>query len=1385
MIQRTLFAGALFGCLLLALPARADDWSVKRSGFDPRLVNRYKALLHARPNDGYALARLVKLYKQHRSVAALIAEYRGRARRSPNSFAFQVIVGHLYRRSGQKEKAIEYYERAAKLRPKSPSVPAALGALYRRIGQHDKAKLSYKKALSLATSTRQKKRYLRQLATMALTGRNVEEARGYFKALVRLEPRNVFLRIELAQALARAKLRKEAIAEYQQILKRTSESSTRANVLKEIGALQHELGKSPEAIATYRKAMRLSAHGHWIRRELTDRIISIYREKEELKKLIAYYLKHWKRKGHFEWQVLGRLYDETGDEAQAMKAYRAALKRNGRAIDTRVRLIALLERSGHDKEVIAEYRKLARIASGEPRYQLELAKRLHRAGNQAEAVRVLEVCGRRFGRDASVHSALADLFARWGEQKRALREARILVSIEPKDDSHLLNLGEQYFLRGQKRKAIEIWKRILTAIPQRHKAFAKLAAIYGDHDMTQEAVDLYRKAIKRKPKFLPYHRSLALLLERKRRHTDAIKEWGEVLTLARAQKARQSLREARTHTIDILHRSYRLRHYIRQNERSFAAIPPDLEAGFFLAEAYRKQRNFKQAQRVYERIVSLSPKNLEALLALEQVYRRQRRFAQAVVLLKKLVDLDPPRRREYYQRIASLQLLLYKDREALIYAHKAVALGRQDARSYQRLGELYEKKEDFKGATDAYEKALKISPNLESVHFALARLHTRAGNYDAAEKAYRRLIRTARTPELVRRAFRKGVVLSSYLERLEKLEKELIPLAVRNTQLAETYRRILVQIYRRRVPTLMFQARQGSPTTRRAARRALAKIGIRGMAPLLEELANPATTASRRGELIRMLGYLGNTNAAVPLLRLAEKEPTEPPLVIRANRYSYYRRYGYGRYGRHGRSSRSHVDQRVEATIAVGRLADPRAIPGLIRLLASREGGLRDAAAWALAHLKSKQVHKALFKALGDQRANVQMMACAGLGVQRDPKLRPVLEEVMLDGERNERVRAACAWGLGVLGDPRASESLLAALGSGYDRLQRCAAWSLGALRDQKAMPNLIQALWSRKPRVRNIMLWALMRMVGKGSPARVSPPDVQIKYGSIDAKHFVDRLTDAAERSNPQVLAQTLGALGAKHQAPLAHGVGTALKRHRDIVLRVLADLDADPDGLSLGPLTAARAQLSPAALQQLDATVVKLTKEIVPLLDGLVSHRDALVRRRAASVAIKVQAPSAIQRVLGHKSWQVRVAACETLLRCAPCRQRSATMLRPYLERAQQSKVWREREASAALLGLLPGTPLTSLTSALADANGFVREAAVRSLGSLGGASAAAPLRKALADEVPQVRVAAIEAAARLRLEALRALVEALLQRDPAVLVRKAATKALAAWGATSPAP
>ncbi|MBW2531143.1 MAG: HEAT repeat domain-containing protein, partial [Deltaproteobacteria bacterium] len=276
----------------------------------------------------------------------------------------------------------------------------------------------------------------------------------------------------------------------------------------------------------------------------------------------------------------------------------------------------------------------------------------------------------------------------------------------------------------------------------------------------------------------------------------------------------------------------------------------------------------------------------------------------------------------------------------------------------------------------------------------------------------------------------------------------------------------------------------------------------------------------------------------------------------------------------------------------------------------------------------------------------------------------------------------------------------------------------------------------------------------------------------------FVTALTEAVEALRGEELAHSLGRVVDAHHRALTEGLQAALTRHRDVVLRVLADLDSDPARLALGPLTAGRSLLATGAQERLDRAVQSVCSPLRPRLVKLVGHRDHLVRERAVSVLAKLAPEDAgahIRRALEDRSWRVRSRALHGL----ELAHRRGRVARPDLERVIRRSLaaahWRERESAARVAGRVGYESLSqALVLRIDDPNGFVREAIAWALGRTGGPHAVAGLRKALRDDVPHVRATACVSLARLS-PAGRASWLAPLIRDPSPMVRAAAQSAL----------
>lgn len=108
--------GLLGGWLAFALHpqvalAQADDWSVTRSEFDPRLVSQLKEQLRRHPDDSATLKRLCGLYRRYQSLDKLLGELTAVATRSAASID-SYLAGQVAEQAGKPSDATALYEQA-------------------------------------------------------------------------------------------------------------------------------------------------------------------------------------------------------------------------------------------------------------------------------------------------------------------------------------------------------------------------------------------------------------------------------------------------------------------------------------------------------------------------------------------------------------------------------------------------------------------------------------------------------------------------------------------------------------------------------------------------------------------------------------------------------------------------------------------------------------------------------------------------------------------------------------------------------------------------------------------------------------------------------------------------------------------------------------------------------------------------------------------------------------------------------------------------------------------------------------------------------------------------------------------------------------------------
>ena len=1347
MLRRRRAAALLALCLAAAGPLEPlahaqDDWSVQRDPFDPRLIARYKGLLERTPDDQAALKKLISLYRRHASVGKLIAEYQARRAKEPDKAVLALLLGHIHRIEGDPTAALAAYDDAARLAPNDPAAHLARGELLRAARRLADATAAWERALAATRDKKAKKKLLVALADLALESGDVDRARAFTRDLVAMDPDDLDARVGLAEGLVRHDRHAEALVEYQAALERVKgDPARRLDLQARIGKEYEVLGDDNKAIFTYENTISAAGKGHFLRRELTERIIEIHRRRGDVRPLIAKYESRWpaSARGHFEWSILARLYEATGDQDKAIAAYRKAVAAAPTELDTQKSLVTLLDLAGRDEDAEKQLAELTRVAPGEPRFLLDLARRVLRRGDKKRGLQLLDEAARRFPNDPGVRGALADLYARWGDPAKALKEHETLARIEPDEPAHLVNLGEQYWQRGDKPRALEIWKRL--AQGKTPAALARLAEVYAEHDLGADAIDAYGRALALAPKDAALYRGLAGVLERQKKLDDAIRAWEKVIALApedvggRAQK-----REARTRILALHAHHGGIPGQLHGWARRFEGKPPDIQAGYFLAEAYLRVGRVEDAEKTLRKLLALDPQDLEALGQLVAVTRQQRKLPEAILLLKELAKKSPGREREIFAEIAELELALYHDDEAVAYAQRALEKSPNDPSAQEQLGQIYEKRERFDDAIAAYKRAIELSRRKFEVHFTLARLYLRRGKEKEAAQLYREVMRAATDEDTLRDAARRAIDLEEYLGTLGELEHELAPLAFVFSQ-KPIYRRVLVELWDRAVPPLATRAAAGDA----AAQAELRRIGEEGLKPLLEALADPED-ATQPELAVRLLGLVGNKAASAPLLRLASSPtPADRP----------------GQRLRHGEELR----RRMAALAAAGLLADARAIPSLIELARRPDKSLRAGAVWALGRIADPRAVPPLSAALADEQPLVRQLACLGLGASGDKRAIDLTIATLRGPEVPTEVKAACAHALGAARVHAAAPALAEALDAGAEDVARVAAWALGRLGGEELLPPLVAASFAGRGAVRPTAAHAIVEIL---APDGQAAPPRAVELPAADAlgtTAILARLAPEGAPVTPERRRTAARALVGRGRTALVAGLTDALGRHRDAVLDALEALDG-ADGLRLGTITAEGPAADEAALHgELAAALVALA----PTVEALATHRDPEIRARALAVAAGIsptRAPTFVAAGLADVEPGVRRRALALAVQLANDPGDTGRAALAELARRLVAPGWEERLAAVEALGALAGlVPTSTLIPPLRDRSAFVREAAARAL--TGRADALAPLIVASRDEVPEVRAAAARAlaglpAARVRLRELG--------RDPDPRVRAA---------------
>ncbi len=1283
------------------------------------LIKRYTGIVLNQPGAEFPLQRLAELYRNRDgNLDQLIGEFEKRAAQiGPGQYNATIALAGIYRQANKIELAIKTYNEAVASKPKDPEGLMAIARLYQAQGQPSDARAYFERALPLLKNDADVEQVLRLLMKLALETNDLPGARKFHQTLVKRAKGSFFVQTELGAELLQRGDYPQAEEEFQRVVQAArGDNRALAPALRDLGKAQGKQGKHEEALKTLQRALKLTSTQSGLHRELLDVMVEVYRDAERLNELVALLEKAGSR-DFDRLRLLGGLYEELGRIDDAQKTYEQALASRPKDLEVRLRLVQLLQLQGQLDRAIVEYRSLIRAAPHNPDFVFRLAEALLQRGEREQAVAELKKLEQRSQGDEQVQAALVDFYERVGESERGLALLERLSQGQRTDPHHLVELGDRYFREGDTEKAKRTWKRILLVVPSRSRALSILGEVYLDHDMAEEALDTLREATKLAPDDQRLKKALALALERAgagapkrvrlRRYEESLRLWEHLLVAGKTDP--RLAREARRHIITLWSLGGSLERRLAPLERNLKAKPPDLASGRLLAQSYLRLKRLPDAERVLYRVTHHAPGDVQSHLMLEQALVQQRKLAQAVEVLSKLVKMDPTRARDYYQRMGSYSAQMYKDDDAIRFAAKAVELSPEDAQGHKNLAEMYARRQNIDRAISEYRKAIEKNDRLFPAYFDLAELLISQQKVDEADRLLRRVVRSAVDEELLARATRLSTQLNLSRGTLESLEKELLPVALANSQ-KPIYRRLLVELYGSLTFPLVQKAKSSDPTERAAAKGELKRIGQRAVKPLLDALSDQRD--SQQHVAIELLTHLRNENANQALFTYATGEG-DPKL-------------------------------RVRAMIAVGATGDAKMLPSLKTLLFEDNDARVDegdpialAAVWALCQIQTKDSSRLLRRLLLTDSPTAQALSAIALSLRGEP-VDEDLKRLLDSSEHGNVPRAAAAFALGQLGATSAREELYPLTRAGDPRVRAAALVAATRLGEKRAPEAIARALVSDDDGLRNAAVGAA-GVLGTGRYDSAGDP-LAVPEGRVDAAVLLHSLRPKAPA--PDARARAIAVLA----GPLTEMIPLSIQRspeHAALISDALLSGQGKP---AFGELSQGLENADPALQKRaVEALTAIAASAVVPFIN-LSRHPSAEVRTTALLFVATRSEPAAQATLL--EALRDSDARVRRLVLGKLGQRPKLDALPSVVSALEQADNWNERSYAIEIIGKFGalGAPSTAPDMARAidalsklartDEFAFVRQKAAESLAALAG-RAARDVLQTLATDDPEARV------------------------------------------------
>jgi tetratricopeptide (TPR) repeat protein len=265
---------------------------------------------------------------------------------------------------------------------------------------------------------------------------------------------------------------------------------------------------------------------------------------------------------------------------------------------------------------------------------------------------------------------------------------RNLLATDSKNVVLLNFLG--LFLSNQKKnqEAVIVFKKAIKINPAFIDVYNNLALILKEDDSLVEAENLYKKALELFPEHPELNNNYGVLLKQFKKFSDSIKYY---------------------------------KNAIKFKENYF-------ECYNNLGTVYEKLGGYEEAIVCFKKSIEIQPNYVEAYNNLGNIYAERQDYINAENYYKKAINLDP-KYTDALHNLGNIYLKTFKLEESSKILHLVISLDDSFSEYWNTLGLLYYHKQDFFEAEKNFSKSIDLDSNNFKAIFNLGVLYIRLGKY--------------------------------------------------------------------------------------------------------------------------------------------------------------------------------------------------------------------------------------------------------------------------------------------------------------------------------------------------------------------------------------------------------------------------------------------------------------------------------------------------------------------------------------------------------------------------------------------------------------------------------------------------------------------------------